>query len=210
MLAVVEDQQRLGRTEMSGQDLEQRAMWALRYPKSLCHRIWDEGRVSDSTQIDEAHTFDSRRRLGGGCEREPCLANATEPGHGQQPGLAEQALDLFELALAPDEARERCRQVVLLLHAADSRHLLSQHRLLQAAQLFVWLKPELSQDLPCSPVRSKRVRLPIASVQREHQLPPEALPQRILADQALELADEFRVQTERELRVDTAFDRGET
>jgi hypothetical protein len=39
VLAVVEEEQRRGRAQVTGDDVEQREMWALRYPESLGKRV---------------------------------------------------------------------------------------------------------------------------------------------------------------------------
>jgi hypothetical protein len=58
------------------------------------------------------------------------------------------------------------------------RDLLAQHRLLQHAQLLTRLQPQFTgKDLPRPPVRGQRVGLPLGPVQRQHQQPPQPLPQ---------------------------------
>ena len=61
-----------------------------------------------------------------------------------------------------------------------------------------------------TPVRIQRLRLPIGRVQREHQLRPQPLTQRVAADEGLELRDELPVSAECELRPDQVFGRNET
>ena len=56
-------------------------------------------------------------------------------------------------------------------------------------------------------IRGQRLRLPPRTVEREHQLSDEALPQSVLANERLELPDQLSVLTERELRVDPLLER---
>ena len=72
------------------------------------------------------------------------------------------------------------------------------------------LEPELVvQAVPGLPVDLEPVGLPAAPVEREHQLRPEALAERVLGAERLELGDERQVAAERELGVDALLDRGE-
>ena len=56
-------------------------------------------------------------------------------------------------------------------------------------------------------VRLQRLGLTPRSVEREHQLAPQALPQRVLRDQRLELADELSAAAELEVGVDPLLER---
>ena len=55
----------------------------------------------------------------------------------------------------------------------------------------------------------ERLRLPAAAVQGEHQLAAQALSQRVLARQRLQLADELVVAADREIGVDPVLERGQ-
>ena len=67
----------------------------------------------------------------------------------------------------------------------------------------------LDQRLPRRPVGVQSLRLPARAVEREHELAAQALRQRVLGDQTLELADELAVPAEGEIRVDAILERGE-
>jgi hypothetical protein len=54
-------------------------------------------------------------------------------------------------------------------------------------------------------VDRERVRLATGPVQREHELPPEPLPQRMVGDQRLELRHELAVMAVREIGRDAVF-----
>ena len=57
----------------------------------------------------------------------------------------------------------------------------------------------VDERLATQPIRLERLRLSARPVEREHQLAAEALPQRMLADERLEIADELAVTAEGEL-----------
>jgi hypothetical protein len=63
--------------------------------------------------------------------------------------------------------------------------------------------------LPPSPllVSAERLRLSAGAIEREHQLAAWPLPQRVLRDEALELADEVGVASEREVGLDPFLER---
>ena len=59
-------------------------------------------------------------------------------------------------------------------------------------------------------IHVQSLRLPARTVQREHQLAQEALPQRVLGDEPFELADDVAVATELEVGVDALGESDET
>jgi hypothetical protein len=87
---------------------------------------------------------------------------------------------------------------------------MAQHRLLQPLQLLARLQPQfLGDQISRPPVCSERVGLAFAAVEREDELAPETLAERMLGDEALQLADQLGVEPELELRLDSAFERFE-
>ena len=64
----------------------------------------------------------------------------------------------------------------------------------------------LEERAPRLLVGVQRVRLAPVAVEREHQLPAQALSQRMLGDQGLELAEKLGVIAELELGVDSLLD----
>jgi hypothetical protein len=86
-----------------------------------------------------------------------------------------------------------------------------EDRLLQLLQLPAWVDPELLDERPPRVlVDGQRVRLPAGAVEREHQLCPQTLMQRVLLHQCLELVQDFRMPAERQLRVDQVHGGAET
>ncbi len=164
----------------------------------------NERRVAKTAQIDEAHSFDIRCRALTRRDSQSCLAHSAEPRHRHEPRLSEQALDVFELVLPPDEAREGRWQVVPSGYARDRGYLMSQNRLLQATQLLAGLEPQFSREHVSGPAICRQgVHLPAAPIQREHELPPQTLAQRMLGDELLEFGDEPLVATDLKLRFDS-------
>ena len=75
--------------------------------------------------------------------------------------------------------------------------------MLESLQRIARLDPQLLHEhASCVLVDLERLRLTAGAIEREHQLPAQALLQRMRRDQHLELPDHVRVMTERELRVD--------
>ena len=81
---------------------------------------------------------------------------------------------------------------------------------LKLAQLGARLDAELVDETGAgSLIHVQSLRLPARTVQRDHELPQEALAQRVLGDEPLELADDVAVATELEIGVDPLRERGE-
>ena len=70
------------------------------------------------------------------------------------------------------------------------------------------LDPELVDEVPTSiTVRRQRLRLPIRAVQGEHELAPDSLAERVILYERLELPDEVRMTSEREVSLDSLLER---
>ena len=88
--------------------------------------------------------------------------------------------------------------------------ILAQDRALEPLQGGPGFQAELADHhLAGRPVGAERFGLPSAAVQREHQLPVQALAQRVHRDQCLELADDVGVAAEGQVGLDPVFDRAE-
>ena len=73
------------------------------------------------------------------------------------------------------------------------------------------LDPELLHERPARLlVRLRRIPLPTAAVEREHQLAPQPFAERMLGHQRLELGDQLLVPAEVELCIDEILARDET
>ena len=87
-------------------------------------------------------------------------------------------------------------------HGVERRVLL-QHEPLELLQPRRRVDPELVlQHPPEALERFQRLRMPAAAVESEHQLPSQPFPERMAADERVELGDELRVPAERQLGVD--------
>ena len=83
-----------------------------------------------------------------------------------------------------------------------------EDRLLEALKLVARLDPELvDEDAPSVAVFLERVSLPSGSVERDHELCPQAFSQRMLPDEPLELRNERSMPAECEVSVDTVLER---
>ena len=85
---------------------------------------------------------------------------------------------------------------------------MTKDRLLEMLQLGPGLETEIIDE--CSPrvcVHAECLRLPARAVQGEHQLRPQALPERMALDQCVELGDEAMVVAKRELCVEPFLER---
>ena len=87
---------------------------------------------------------------------------------------------------------------------------MGEDRAVQLAQIGAGLDPErVDQDLACARVDLERVGLAPAAVEREHQLRMHPLTPGMLGGEPLELADQLRVQTGREVGLDARLERGQ-
>ena len=78
---------------------------------------------------------------------------------------------------------------------------------LEPLELGAGLDPELVDEAgACVLVHLEGLGLPARAIQREHQLSPEGLAQRVLADERLQLADDVAVRPELEISVDPLAD----
>ena len=134
MLAVVEHEEQLERT----QPIEERGERSDVRPLGGSECVRDGARhqsgVRDRHQIGEPDPARPRADLSRGhLQCHPRLAGAAHSGQGDQAVLSQQLLELRELDLAADEARNRGREVVPGLHGGRRRDLVPQDRHLERA-----------------------------------------------------------------------------
>ena len=85
-----------------------------------------------------------------------------------------------------------------------------QDRALELSQVFTRLQPEfVSQPLPRPPIRVESVGLPIAAVEREHEVSPEPFAQGLLLDESLQLRDDVAMPPEVEVGLDPLLEADE-
>ena len=83
---------------------------------------------------------------------------------------------------------------------------MGQDRALERVQLLAWLQSELVQPIARVAVGRQRLRLPAGTVQRQHQLPVQPLPERLPRNEGLQLADQLRVPTKGEIGVNSILE----
>ena len=90
------------------------------------------------------------------------------------------------------------------------RPLLAEDRAIEGLQLRPWLDPELLDERSARIVIGReRLGLAAAPVEREHQLTPEPLAQRLRADERLDLRDELGVRPKLEVGGDPLLEHAE-
>jgi hypothetical protein len=105
------------------------------------------------------------------------------------------------------------RWLVAPFHASARRRrearIVRQDGRLELSQRATRLQPQvLGQPLVALAVDGERLGLPVAPVQRQHELSAEPLPQRVIRDERLELTHDLGVAAELEVGVDPRLDRG--
>ena len=194
MLAVVEHEEELGVPEAPRERLPGRCRRVVEVERRGDESP-DDDRIRHRGQVDEPHAATPGADLTPcDLDREACLARAAEAAERDQPVCPQEVADLRELPRPADEARERDGQVVVLLGRERHRHRVAQHCPLELPELVARLEPELvAEKRAGSPVCLERVGLAPRPVQREHEVQPEALAQRLLRNEPLELGDGVRV-----------------
>ena len=118
---------------------------------------------------------------------------------------------LGELLLATDERRRRGGQVAAAPRrdrGGGDRGVVREDRLLQPAQLGARLERHLlGEHAPGLAVSLERVGLAAAAIEREHQLPPQPLPERVLLERRSKRGDDLAMVSERERRLELLFER---
>jgi hypothetical protein len=88
---------------------------------------------------------------------------------------------------------------------------LGEDRSLELAQALAWLDAKLIDELaPGVLVGLQRVGLPVAAIQREHQLGAQPFPVGLLGDQRLERSHNLGLETQGELRLDELLERSDS
>ncbi len=107
VLAVVQDQQELLVAKVVGQDVEERTPRLFAHPECGRHALHHQRRIQNGRQLDKPDPLcELIEKIRGCLQREPGLAGTAGAGQRKQMRGAEQALDLGQLSLAPDERGE--------------------------------------------------------------------------------------------------------
>ena len=141
---------------------------------------------------------------------DPGLARQQEQAPAAGEGVLDAGVELRQLPFAPDEHARRRRFAAPLPDRRLERGVLGEDRLVQLAQPRARLDAELAdQRAARGAVGLERVRLAPGPVEGDQELTAQALAQRVLADERLELGDELRTAAEREVGVDAVLERHE-
>ena len=204
LLEVVQEQQELAAPQLVVQAL-------LGQPERLRDRGADECRIDERRQPDEPDAVgEGVGELVCRAERNACLAGTTRAGQRHETSVTpEQGRDHLHLFSAPDDRRRGCGQMPTLtnrLRLDLERSVLTQDRALKRAQLRGRREPELVERAPDLGIGLERGGLPAGAVEPEHQEAAQALSQRMLGHEALELRQVER-QTECQRRLGAILDR---
>ena len=116
-----------------------------------------------------------------------------------------------QLVLAADE-RRRERREIAAAPAVDrdgrDRRVVREDRLLEAPQLEPRLEPQLvAEHAPRLLERLERVRLAAAAIERQHQLPPQALPEGVVRERRAKRRRELPMLSERQRNLELLLER---
>ena len=181
----------------------------------VCKKSHAIVRAARAREVDEPDAvrklvLERARRL----DRESALAHAGWTGERHLAVPTEQRGDLDELVLAADERRRRRREVAAAAAGRGDhgdRRVVREDRLLEAPELRSRLEAQLvGEHAPCLLERLERVRLPPAAVERQHQLAPQPLPERVVCDRRAQRRDQLPVLSERERNLELLLERVHT
>ena len=120
-------------------------------------------------------------------------------------------MDLAELVLAADERRRRRGEIAAAPAAGRNggdRRVVREDRLLEPPELRPRLEPQLVREhAPRLLEGLERIRLAAAAVERQHQLPPQPLPERVVDERRAERRRELAVLAEREPDLELLLER---
>src|SRR5215469_7861095 len=195
---------------MGAESLEHRRAWPLGDGQDAGDRARDQSHAGDRCEVDEPYAVTPDANLTSGFrQRQPRLAHAAGARQRDKTLLAQQALELPELSLSPDEAAHVRGQVVPLLEWRSLGDLVTQDVPLERLELLARLQTELLTEEPArAAVGGERIGLALAAEEGEHQLAPEALAEWLLRDQALQLRGKLGMPTKGEFSIDPLFQTG--
>ena len=169
-------------------------------------------RAARAREIDEP---DAVRELGlkgtRGLESEPALADPGRAGQRHEAVLVQQVRDPAELDLASDK-RGRRRGEIAAAPTVDGDggdpRVVREDRLLQPPELRPRLEPQLVAEHATGLLeRLQRIGLATAAVERQHQLPPEPLPEGVVRERRTERRRELSMLAEREPDLEVLLER---
>ena len=146
-----------------------------------------------------------------GLDSESALADAGSAGERHEAVLVQNARDLRERFRSPDERGRRCGEIAAApANGRDGgdRRVVREDRLLQPSELRPRLEPKLvGKDAPGLLERLERIGLATAAVERQHQLPPEPLPERVVRERRTERRRQLAMLAEGEPDLEVLLER---
>jgi hypothetical protein len=213
VLEVVHEQEEPAHSQVSCDRLGNRLVATLLDPQRVRDRGRDQRRVAKRREVGEV---DAVGELAGEVVRdlqgEARLAAAPRPRQRHEAHVAptDELQDLLALDPSADERCLRCGQMPScpqLRRLDPERRVLPEDRLLERLQLRPRLDAELvSQRGAEAAEGGERVDLTAAPVERQHELPVQALAKRVVPDERLELREQLDVTGEREIGLDPLLD----
>ena len=209
VLEVVEHEQCVPLAQVRPEVVQERHVAALLHAEHAGNRRGDEVGVAERRQLDEPDAvLELVQDLASDGDREPCLARPARACEREQTHVVppQQRRDGRQLEPPAHERRDRRRQVRLPAprgRLRRQRGILAENRLLEVLQSRPRLDAELvDEGCPRPAVGLERLRLPPRAVEREHQLPVQALAVRVAGGELLELRHELRVSAKGKVRVE--------
>jgi hypothetical protein len=145
-----------------------------------------------------------------GLDREAALPDARRPRQRHEAVLAQQLDDVGDVLLAADERRRRSRQVATAPRRHGDRRdrrIVREDRLLEPPEVGAGLERQLVREhAPRLVERLEGVGLAAAAVQREHQLPPEPLAERVLLERRANRGDDLAMLSDCERGLELLFE----
>src|SRR5207244_104819 len=173
---------------------EQLGLLLTREPRQILTRVGRREAGGPDSALAGSQTFELRRPPG------QVVGGAGEVDEQELTRVARERERRDELEEAGVRADDRSARPRPERAGLFERRVVAEDRALELLELRARLDPELVHEQPATlAVARERVGLAPAAVEREHQLPPQPLAQRLVLDEPFELGDEAIVATELEL-----------
>ena len=215
LLEVVQDEQRSTATHESLDSVQSRFSRHLTEAQDARNRVVHETRIGDCSEWDEERSVrelvDAVHRQ---AQSQARLARTRRSGEGHYPGFSKQARTPRQLSRSPHEAGPLQRQLARpsLGRSAPQIELriLDEDAFLDAAEGGSWFDSQfLGEGGSGRLIGAEGICLSPGAIERQHQLLPQGLPERVLGRQRLQLLDHLAVSTEFEIGPQSVFQGGQ-
>ena len=193
VLDVVENEQQLLRSKIVAERLDHGPRRLLLDFERLCHGLRHETRIRERGELDQPHAVTKRvEQLASHLDREAGLARAASAGQRQQPIRRHKLLELHDLLLATNEARQLTGQVVPGFRCAIRFAVARRHR----QRELVAASRHRGDGVGADDLAQGR-HLHVQRGFLDHHLRPHALEQFVLGDEMSGTVDQRNQQIER-------------